>query len=220
MRLLIIEDEMAIVMPLKAAFEKRLFAVDFANEGEAGFEKARLNQYDCLILDLNLPEMDGLEVARRLRTEGNTTPILMLTARTNLNNIYDGFEKGADDYLTKPFDFKELLYRVNALIKRTTQTVEETNLIIADITLDVKSLKVFKADKNIALNGKEYGILEYLLRNKGRVISQEELLEHVWNEDIDSFTQTVKTNIKTLRKKIDPNKTIIKTIRGKGYTIG
>jgi DNA-binding response OmpR family regulator len=218
MRVLIIEDELAISEPLKLALEKRNFAVDLATDGKSGLDKALINTYDCILLDLNLPEMDGLEVAKKLRESENFTPILMLTARTTINNKYEGFEHGTDDYLTKPFDFKELLLRIQSLIKRSS--IDRTlNLSAGDVTLDVTSLTVNKNGKLINLNAKEYGILEYLLRKRGKIVSQEELLEHVWNEEIDSLTQTVKTNIKTLRKKIDPKKIIIKTFKGRGYVI-
>ena len=218
MRLLIVEDENEIAEPLKTALEKRGFAVDLANDGKEGLDKAMINNYDCLVLDLNLPKLDGIEVAKKLRSEENSVPILMLTARTSQENINHGFEIGTDDYLTKPFDFKELLYRIQALIKRSTPEKDIT-LESHDIKLDPRGLKVKKSDIDVQLNAKEFGILEYLLRNKGNVVSQEELLEHVWDEEIDSFSQTVRTNIKTLRKKIDPNKTIIKTFKGKGYVI-
>ena len=218
MRLLIVEDENEIAEPLKTALEKRGFAVDLANDGKEGLDKAMINNYDCLVLDLNLPKLDGIEVAKKLRSEENSVPILMLTARTSQENINQGFEIGTDDYLTKPFDFKELLYRIQALIKRSTPEKDIT-LESHDIKLDPRGLKVKKSDIDVQLNAKEFGILEYLLRNKGNVVSQEELLEHVWDEEIDSFSQTVRTNIKTLRKKIDPNKTIIKTFKGKGYVV-
>jgi len=218
MRLLIVEDENTIAEPLKKALEKRNFSVDIANDGVTGYKKATINNYDCIILDLNLPGMDGIEVAKRLKVEHNRTPILMVTARTMRQNVYEGFEAGTDDYLTKPFDFKELLYRLEALIKRAA-TVDDTIIKFAGLSVDTRALKVRVRGRDIPLNAKEYGILEYLLRNKGKVVSQEELLEHVWNEEIDSFTQTVRTNIKTLRRKIDPEKTIIKTYKGKGYVI-
>ena len=134
------------------------------------------------------------------------------------NNKYEGFEAGTDDYLTKPFDFKELLFRLEALVKRTVD-VQDPLITAGDLTLDLRGLKVTINDSKIPLNAKEFGILEYLMRNKGRVISQEELLEHVWDEEIDAFTQTVRTNIKTLRKKVDPAKKLIKTYKGKGYVI-
>ena len=218
MRLLIVEDENSIAEPLKKALEKRNFVVDIASDGLSGYKKATINTYDCILLDLNLPGMDGIEVAKRLRFEHNKVPILMLTARTLQKNIYEGFNAGTDDYLTKPFDFKELVFRLDALIKRAS-AVPDPVITHAGLRVDTRALKVAVRGREVNLNAKEYGILEYLLRNKGKVVSQEELLEHVWNEEIDSFTQTVRTNIKTLRRKVDPDKEIIKTYKGKGYVI-
>jgi len=218
MRLLIVEDEQMIADTLKTALEKRKYVADVSYDGRDGFSKAYLNDYDIIILDLNLPGMDGLDIARDLRAKGKQTPILMLTARTMQKNVYEGFEAGTDDYLTKPFDFQELLYRLEALIKRNAD-VKDPKIVIGPLTVDTRALKVTIYGKDVHVNAKEYGILEYLLRNRGRVVSQEELLEHVWNEDIDSFTQTVRTNIKTLRKKVDPLKKLIKTFKGKGYVI-
>ena len=218
MRILIVEDENEISEPLKIALGKRGFAVDLADNGKIGLEKAKINSYDCIILDLNLPLLDGIDVAKNLRDDNNNVPILMLTARTSQKNINHGFETGTDDYLTKPFDFKELFFRIRALIKRSKP---KKNIIFKayDLIVNTSSLKVIKANTLVQLNAKEYGILEYLLRNKGTVISQEDLMEHVWNEEIDTFSQTVRTNIKTLRKKIDPEKNIIKTFKGRGYVI-
>jgi len=218
MRILIIEDEQLIAKPIQRALERRAYAVDYAQTGVEGLQLAKLNEYDCLILDLNLPEINGIEIAKQLRGEKINTPILMLTARTSQKNIWEGFENGADDYLTKPFDLKELLLRVKALIRRSSKEKNDI-LTIADLVIDPAAIQVKKGSKEINLNNKEFGILEYLLRNKGKVISSEELLEHVWDREIDVFTQTVRTNIKTLRQKVDVNKEIILTVRGKGYVI-
>ena len=218
MRLLLIEDEKKIGLPLKKALERHLYAVDYFTDGKNGYDEACINNYDCIILDLNLPGMDGMQVAKTLRDDGVETPILMLTARTEQEDIIEGFENGADDYLRKPFHFQELLYRINSLIKRNSLQKSEI-LSVGKIEISTGIKKVHLSGKEIKLNAKEYGILEYLLRNKNRVISQEELLEHVWNRDIDSFTQTIRTNIKTLRQKIDPQKNMIKTIKGSGYII-
>ncbi len=218
MRLLLVEDESQIAQPLKAALEKEGFAVDSVEDGGTGYQQATIYEYDCIILDLNLPEMDGIEVANKLRKEKNNIPILMLTARSSPQEIWQGFESGTDDYLTKPFDYKELLYRVRALIKRNSVNHDD-HLEFDGIELFPKSKKVTVKGKEITLNNKEFGILEYLMRNIGNVVSAEDLLEHVWDEEIDQFTQTVRTNIKTLRQKIDPEKKLIMTIRGNGYII-
>lgn len=218
MRILIIEDEHNIALPLKKAFERRQFAVDHVDNGAEGLESASINEYDCILLDLNLPQMDGIEVATSLRAKGINTPILMLTARTSQQNKWEGFEAGTDDYVTKPFDLKELIYRVQALIRNNSKEKSD-KLEAGNISLESSSFKVFINDEQIFLNNKEFGVLEYLLRNKGKVVSQEELLEHVWDSEINLFTQTVRTHIKTLRKKVDPDKKLIKTIKGQGYVI-
>ena len=218
MRLLIVEDEQKIVLPLKKALERYKYAVDYSLDGIDGYEKAKLNEYDCIILDINLPKMNGLEITQNLREKNVLTPILLLTARTEQEDVILGFENGADDYLRKPFHFKELLLRINSLIKRNNINKSEL-LVVKNIIIDTKLKKVLKNSIEIKLNAKEYGILEYLLRNRERVVSQEELLEHIWDREIDCFTQTVRTNIKTLRQKIDSDKKIIQTIKGSGYAI-
>ncbi|MFZ6022168.1 MAG: response regulator transcription factor [Patescibacteria group bacterium] len=218
MRLLLIEDENAIAIPLKRTLERRGYAVDYEENGEMGLRQALVNEYDCILLDINLPGMDGLSVAHRLREKGKSTPILMLTARNLQKNIWEGFESGADDYLTKPFDLKELVYRISSLTKRTKRNSEEI-FLLGEYKIDTNAIKVTKEEKVLPLNRKEFGILEYLLRQRGKVVTAEELLEHVWDANIDSFSQTVRTNIKTLRKKIDPMKNYIKTVKGYGYII-
>jgi DNA-binding response OmpR family regulator len=218
MRILIVEDEEAIALPLKNGLERKNFAVDVAFDGEQGLRDAKINEYDCIVLDLNLPKIDGFEIARLLRQAANTVPILMLTARDLKKDIHAGFESGADDYLTKPFDFTELVYRINALIKRNHGSTHDL-LVFGPISLDVNAVTVTLSGIPVSLNKKEFGILEYLLRKQGTVVTQEELLEHVWDMQIDGFSQTVRTNMKTLRKKIDPEKELIKTVKGYGYVI-
>lgn len=218
MRILIVEDEIEIANPVRRFLQRNAFAVDYAPDGKAGLDLALANSYDCILLDLNLPQMDGLEVANKLRKSHIQTPILMLTARTRQDQIWEGFENGTDDYMTKPFDLKELLLRVQALIRRNSRNQDEI-LQAGNIELDPQTRTVRSAGELVELNSKEYGILEYLLRNQNKLVSTEELLEHVWDREIDMFTQTVRTNMKTLRRKIDPDKKIIKTIRGQGYVI-
>jgi DNA-binding response OmpR family regulator len=222
MKLLIIEDEHDIAIPLKKSLESKGFVVDFVDNGKDGLEEARLNSYDCILLDLNLPGLDGVEIAEELRKDSNTTPIIMITARSQIYDKLKGFETGADDYITKPFNLEELIARINALIKRNSVNKAE-DLVCDWINLQAeKNIAIIDSGKGkteIELSSKETGILEYLLRNKGRTVSTEELLEHVWDSEIDLFTDTVKTHIKTLRKKVDPKKEVIKTIRGKGYLI-
>lgn len=223
MRLLIVEDEMDIALPLKGVLDGRGFAVDVAEDGKQGLDLAEINSYDCILLDLNLPEIDGMELATRLR-KTKSTPIIMVTARSQLLNKLEGFHEGADDYVTKPFDMEELIARIHAVIKR--HSLNKMNaLSVAGVTLipDQNLALVHSSmgggDTKIDLTTKETGVFEYLLRNTSKIVSAEELLEHVWDEEANLFSDTVKTHIKTLRSKIDPDKSIIHTIRGKGYII-
>jgi DNA-binding response OmpR family regulator len=220
MRLLIVEDEESLRKPVKKFLENKGFAVDEAGDGEIAKEMILTNEYDCVLLDLNLPEKDGIEVATEIREEGNGVPIIMVTARSQIYNKLEGFDSGADDYITKPFDLNELVARINALIKRASYNADEI-LIFGDYQLlKDENVAIHRNQKDrIELSNKEVGILEYLIRNKGKIISAEELLEHVWDSEIDSFSETVKTHIKTLRKKIDPKKDLITTVRGKGYKL-
>lgn len=220
MRILIVEDEEALVKPVKKFLEKRGFAVDTTDNGKDAIQYAVETQYDCILLDLNLPEIDGITVANILRKEEVKTPIIMVTARSQIYNKLEGFDNGADDYVTKPFDLNELVARINAVIKRSSKNSEEI-LAFGEYEVHIESNKVIdmKKGEEIILSNKETGVLEYLLRNKGLIVSSEEILEHVWDREIDMFTDTVKTHIKTLRKKIDPHKKYIKTVRGKGYIL-
>ncbi len=220
MRLLIVEDEQALVKPVKKFLEGKGFAVDTVDNGKDAIEYALETKYDCILLDLNLPEIDGITVADTLRKEEVQTPIIMVTARSQIYNKLEGFESGADDYVTKPFDLNELVARINAVIKRSSKNSDEI-LTFGEYEVQVESNKVIDSEegREIELSNKEMGILEYLLRNKGVIVSAEEILEHVWDREIDMFTSTVKTHMKTLRKKIDPKKKHIKTVRGKGYIL-
>ena len=182
--------------------------------GKVALEKFTLVNYDIILLDLNLPLVDGIEVARRIRKESDT-PILMLTARSQIYNKLEGFESGADDYLTKPFDMKELLVRIVALLKRSSGAI--VGLKYLDYDVQPRSNILKRGNEIIELSNKEMGILEYLLVHENIAVSSEELLEHVWDSEVDMLTETVKTHVKTLRKKIDPKKKYIQNIRGKGY---
>ncbi|OGY87627.1 MAG: hypothetical protein A2233_01610 [Candidatus Kerfeldbacteria bacterium RIFOXYA2_FULL_38_24] len=221
MKILIVEDEVGIGKPLQKSLERHGFAVDYAQTGKEALKLAHIYQYDCILLDINLPEIDGLTVVQQLREEANTTPIIMLTARTQLYNKLEGFGVGADDYITKPFHLEEVIARIHAVIKRTCAN-KNTSLQFGGYELfPEKNIVVSHAknDKKIILTSKEAAILEYLIRNNDRIVSTEEIIEHVWDREVNSFTDSVKTHIKTLRQKIDPKKIIINTIRGKGYQI-
>jgi len=219
MKLLLVEDEESLRRPVKYFLERNNFTVDEAGDGQEALDMIGMNEYDCILLDLNLPEVDGIEVAKKIREDGNIVPIIMVTARSQVYDKLKGFTQGADDYVTKPFDLKELVARINAVIKRSSTNKEE-NLTFGDYTVfPERNLVTDKKGKEISLSNKEMGVLQYLLRSKGEIISSEVLLEHVWDREIDMFSETVKTHIKTLRKKIDPAKKYIKTVRGKGYCI-
>lgn len=218
MRLLLIEDEADLARPLKKALEKQGYAVDWFDDGEKGYRNAKINQYDCCLLDLNLPSMDGVEIAKKLREEGSDMPIIMVTARSQMYDKLEGFHVGTDDYITKPFHLPEVFARVKAVIKRSSENKDQ-KLILGEYEVMVERNMLKSDTEEITLSNKEMGILEYLLRNSGRVVSAEEILEHVWDREVDMFSDTVKTHMKTLRKKMDPEKTIIKTIKGKGYVV-
>jgi DNA-binding response OmpR family regulator len=218
MRILIVEDEPTLRKLERNFLEKNGFVVDDVENGEDALSKIEINRYDCILLDLNIPQKDGIAVTKELRQKGNNTPIIMVTARSQIYDKLEGFDSGADDYITKPFDMKELVARINAIIKRSSINQEEI-LKISEMEIHPEKNIVKSKKKDIELSNKEMGVLQYLVRNKGKIISSEELLEHVWDSNVDMFTDTVKTHIKTLRKKIDPEKKLIKTVRGKGYVI-
>ena len=216
MRILLIEDEPTLRKLEKNFLEKKGFVVDDVPTGKEGLSLLGLNQYDCILLDLNLPERDGISISKDIRKLGKDTPIIMVTARSQIYDKLEGFDSGADDYITKPFDMKELVARVNSVIKRSSIN-QDGILTIGNMQICPDKNMVKTKGKQIELSNKEMGLLEYLVRNQGIIISSEEILEHVWDSNIDMFTDTVKTHIKTLRQKIDPKKELIKTVRGKGY---
>lgn len=222
MKICIIEDEEGIAAPLKRTLEKHGFAVDYAPDGEMGLQLATRNQYDCLILDIQIPKLNGLELMNELRSRNNATPVIMLTARSQIYNKLEGFEHGADDYVTKPFHMDELVARIRAIVKRKSENTHET-LQFGECVLHPEQNMVSRvhgsAEERILLTTKETAILEYLLRHPNRIVPTEELLEHVWDSEVNLFTDTVKTHIKTLRQKVDPDKKMISTVRGRGYTI-
>lgn len=217
MRVLVVEDEHRIAEALKKGLTQESYAVDVAYDGETGLDLAMSEEYDCLILDLMLPKKDGLSICRELRAKHIHTPILMLTAKSGVGDRINGLNTGADDYLVKPFAFEELLARLRALMRRPSELVcsklSYNNIEIDDLT------KTVRVDhKQIKLSAKEYSLLEYLLRQKGRVVSKEEAIAHVWDYDSDILPNTVEAHIKRLRNKLGNE--AITTIRGFGYKIG
>ena len=220
MRILITEDEKDLADALSRGLRQQGYAADIALDGEEALEMVEVNDYDLIILDLNLPKIDGVEVCQRIRAEGSSIGILMLTARSSLDDRVNGLDQGADDYLVKPFHFPELLARVRAILRREGET-RDPILRIGDLVLDPNAVKGYYRGSEILFTTKEFAILEYLMRHAGRVISQEELLEHVWNEDANMFTQTVKVHIKNIRSKLNTAGAgdLSSTVKGKGYLL-
>lgn len=220
MRVLLIEDDVTIARLLKEGLEDESYAVDVANDGSEGYRTAVADDYDVIILDIMLPGMNGYEVCRALRNDGNKTPILMLTARDAERDIVEGLDTGADDYLAKPFSFDVLLARIRALLRRPNEKLEEI-IQVGDLKLDPSSKRVTRASQEISLTAKEYGVLEYLMRNKGKVLSKEQIISHVWDFDADVLPNNVELFIMFLRRKIDkPFKSkLIHTVSGFGYKL-
>ncbi|HVB76014.1 MAG TPA: response regulator transcription factor [Ktedonobacteraceae bacterium] len=225
MRLLVIEDELDIAHALVRGLKREGYAVDVAYDGKQGWRLAEINEYDLLILDLHLPEMDGLEVCRRLRAnqhlhepDKSSPYILMLTARSQPHERVIGLDYGADDYLVKPFHFAELCARIRALLRRDLRA-RAPLLQYQDLKLDPTARIIWKNNRHLELTSKEYGILEYLLRHQGEVISQETLLEHVWDMQVNPLTNTVRVHINSLRRKLQDT-TYIETVINQGYRLG
>lgn len=223
MRILVIEDEHRIAASIKKGLEQERYAVDVAYDGLDGFDLATTEEYDLILLDLMLPGMDGLEVCRKLRDKSINTPILILTARGQTEDKVTGLDTGADDYLTKPFSFDELLARVRALVRRPKNSLP-TILKVDGLTLDTTTFEVHRDGKPIQLSGKEYSLLEFLLRHPRQIIRKERIIGHVWDYDADILPNTVEVYIKNLRRKIDtpfPGKpSLLNTVRGFGYKLG
>lgn len=220
MRILLVEDDMAIAQSLKEGLEDEAYAVDVAHDGDEGYRTATADEYDVIILDVMLPEMNGYEVCRTLRQDGNQTPILMLTARDAERDIVEGLDMGADDYLAKPFSFGVLLARLRALLRRPNEKLEEV-LRVGDLTLDPSLKKVTRASEEISLTAKEYAVLEYLMRNAGKVLSKEQIISHVWDFDADVLPNNFELFIMFLRRKIDKpfGSKLIHTVPGFGYKL-
>jgi DNA-binding response OmpR family regulator len=220
-RILVVEDEHKIAQALKRGLEQEHYAVDVVFDGDEGLASARAENYDLIVLDRMLPGKDGLAVCQELRKDGNHTPILMLTAKDHIRDRVQGLDAGADDYVVKPFSFEELLARVRALLRRPHESAE-TVLAVGDLKLDPASFVVTRAEKAIMLSGKEFALLEYLMRNTGRVLSKDTIMAHVWDFDADILPNTVEVYIGYLRNKIDkpfPAPALIHTRRGFGYTL-
>ena len=220
MRILLIEDDVAIARSLKEGLEDEAYAVDVAHDGDEGYRTATADDYDAIILDIMLPSMNGYEVCQALRQDGKRTPILMLTARDAEHDIVKGLDTGADDYLAKPFSFEVLLARLRAILRRPNEKLGEI-LRVGDLTLDPSLKKVMRASQEISLTTKEYGVLEYLMRNTGKVLSKEQIIAHVWDFDADVLPNNVELFIMFLRRKVDKpfGKKLIHTVPGFGYKL-
>ncbi|MBS1824033.1 MAG: response regulator transcription factor [Acidobacteria bacterium] len=219
MRILVIEDEKRIADFLSRGLESAGYAVDVAHDGQAGLDLLHQTDYDLLVLDLNLPDMDGLDVLEKVRNRKVSPPVLILSARNAVDDRVKGLELGADDYLVKPFAFVELLARVRALLRRGQPIPER--LQVGDLVLDCIRRKVTRSGHPIELAPKEFSILEYMMRNPGRPLSRTMIVEHVWDMDYDGLTNIVDVYIRHLRTKIDENTTtrLIHTVRGIGYML-
>ncbi len=219
MRILVVEDEEKLNKGLVQGLQKRGYAVDFAFDGEEGEKLALWNDYDAIVLDIMMPKRDGLTICRNIRAKGKQTPVLFLTAKDATEDKIQGLDGGADDYLVKPFSFEELAARIRTLLRRPPLTAN-TVLQFDDLKIDTASQIVTLNGKPLELTLREYGLLEYLVRNKGIVKTREDILEHVWDRFFDSFSNVVDVHLKNLRKKLPTSYAKrIKTVWGKGYRL-
>ena len=220
MRILVVEDDKDLARFVQKGLQEERHAVDVAEDGEAGLDLANSNTYDLMIVDVMLPKVDGLTFCRRVRRWGNRTPILLLTARDTVEDKVAGLDTGADDYLTKPFAFAELVARVRALMRRGGPG-PVAQLKAADLVVDAAAHRVWRAGKEISLTNKEYALLEYLLRNRNRVLTRTAIIEHVWGLNYDPTTNIIDVHIRALRAKMDKDFTppLIVTVRGVGYML-
>lgn len=221
MKILVVEDEEKLARFIKRGLEQESFAVDVVADGKQAVNQILFGSYDCVVLDIMLPGKNGIEVCEYVRDKNNTSPILMLTARSGLEDKISALNVGADDYLVKPFEFEELKARIRALMRRSSTVAPLESFTVDDVTLDCNAHKVFKQGKELSMSLKEFAVFEYLIRNRGRVVSREQILEHCWGYDFDSFSNIVDVYVKRVRDKLDSKNhdTYIKTVRGMGYTI-
>ena len=220
MRILVVEDERKVASFLARGLEAEHYTVDVVHDGDTGLARALSEPYDLVILDLMLPGRDGLAVLRELRREGRTSPVLLLTARSATEDKVAGLDLGADDYLTKPFDFAELVARVRALLRRGSAAAPPV-LAVADLSLDPATRRVTRGGRAIDLTPREYALLEFLLRNAGRVLSRAVIAQHVWGISFDTFTNVIDVYVNYLRRKIDDGfePRLLHTVRGTGYVL-
>jgi len=220
MRLLLVEDDLGIARFVAKGLREKAYAVDAVANGEEALYHAAINDYDVVILDVMIPAPDGFEVCRQLRESGQRMPILMLTARDAVEDRIIGLDRGADDYLTKPFEFRELHARLRALLRRSN-SLRPPTIAISDLLLDTAGQNISRGGRNISLTAKEYALLEFMARNAGRVVGRAEIAEHVWDEEFDPFSNLIEVYVNRVRRKIDTgsNKPLIQTRRGAGYVL-
>ncbi|NOX34106.1 MAG: response regulator transcription factor [Deltaproteobacteria bacterium] len=221
MRILVIEDDLKIAEFIQKGLKSSGFAVDHADTGQKGLEMALDEPYDTMIVDIMLPELDGISLIRKIRGNNNNSPIIILSARDRVDDRVNGLQAGADDYLTKPFAFSELLARIQALIRRAGNITDPVNLSYADLEINILKRQVKRNNESIELQPLEFSLLEYLLRNRERVVSRTMIMEHVWDYNFDPMTNVVEARICRLRDKIDKGfeKKLIHTVRGAGYVL-
>jgi heavy metal response regulator len=220
MRILVVEDEKKVAEFISHGLAEEGYAVDVSYDGDQGYFLAATNEYDAILLDIMLPKMDGIKLCEMLRTEDIHTPILMLTAKDAIKDKVKGLDAGADDYLTKPFAFEELLARIRALLRKKSLH-QGTRFQVDDLVLDTVTHRVTRADKEILLSVKEYALLEFLMRNAGSVVTRAMIAEHVWDINFETFTNVIDVYISYLRNKIDKGQKtkLIHTVRGRGYVL-
>src|ERR1700716_3023253 len=221
MRILLVEDEARMAQAIKRGLRQAAYAVDVARDGEDALYQASINDYDAVILDVMIPKRDGFEVCRELRAQGSRIPVLMLTARDAVEDRIGGLDTGADDYLTKPFEFGELLARLRALLRRGP-VLAPAVLRVGDLELDTHAQRATRAGREVALTTREYALLEFLARNAGRVVGRAEISDHVWDDNYDPLSNLIESYINRLRRKLDAPglRPLIHTRRGAGYVLG
>jgi two-component system OmpR family response regulator len=219
MRILLVEDDQKIALFIIKGLKAEGFAVDHAANGEDGLHLALTEPYDAAVIDIMLPKLDGLALIERMRQAENKIPVIILSAKDTVDDRVAGLQTGGDDYLTKPFAFSELLARIQALIRRSTDQDEPTRLVVGDVSMNLITREVVRSEKTIDLQPLEFSLLEYLMRNAGRVVSKTMIMEHVWDYYFDPQTNVVESRIYKLREKIDKNfaTKLIQTVRGVGY---
>lgn len=221
MRLLVVEDDRSLAEALRRGLSQEGNVVDMAHDGEEGLHLAETGVHDAVVLDVMLPGLDGMSIARRLREEGSDVPVLILTARDALPDRISGFNAGADDYLTKPFAFEELLVRLRAITRRSGSPISDERLVVGDLVMDTRAHQVTRAGTSIDLRPREYALLEYLMRHPGQALSRTMILDRVWEYGFDSFANVVDATVMRLRKAVDEgyDQQLIQTVRGVGYRI-